>query len=437
MEQNKVMLVYDNQEILLVNVDNERCENKFDNFIKDHEKKICILKNGNFLVLHAKRKTIKQYLCTKNNEIFTKHVSVYLNVIKLTKNEKIIFGGDKTGNIYVWSAITGLLINSFQAHFGPVKDILIDQTVNVIYTYSDDNTVHVYNLHDLFKKKKIKPILFYQHDINSSIKQIHSITPNMYNSYYTLITLTSNGNLYIWGLKSRKAIHVLKTNKENCTHICSNEPFNTHLYLCKGSKIFRIPFVQLCRKGEYIEQNVSNKEKKNFQKINEYSDYVQVNKREKAESDTCENVPENLHRKADESTVLQNDAPNVSYLNLKNCTVFIGHKNEVIKCHVNDKKQVMISLAKDGIKVWDIYNCYAIKTLKYGENVIDFYVPTINHSSYQIEFPNLLLEYENDTKINIVYEMKEDNCIKDCSPILDQDENMLINMANMFAGHGI
>ncbi|KOB86267.1 hypothetical protein PFDG_01606 [Plasmodium falciparum Dd2] len=62
MEQNKIMLVYDNHDVLLVNLDNERCESKFENSIKDDEKKICMLNNGNFLILNANKKMIYQYI---------------------------------------------------------------------------------------------------------------------------------------------------------------------------------------------------------------------------------------------------------------------------------------------------------------------------------------------------------------------------------------
>ncbi|CRH02732.1 WD-repeat protein, putative [Plasmodium relictum] len=423
MEHNKIMLVYDNNEILLVNLDNERCENKFEDSIKDKEKKIYMLNNGNFIVLNANRKIISQYLSAKNAPIYTKFVRVHLNVIKLTKNEKIIFGGDKIGNIYVWSSISGFLINSFQAHFGAVKDVLIDQILNVIYTYSDDNIIHVYNFNDVLRKKKIKPMLLYQHTINASIRQIISVTPNIYHTYYTLISLASNGNLHIFGLKSKKAVHILKTKTEHCTYICSNEPFNTHLYVCKGNKIFRIPFVEFSKNSENNMKDIKNREDI---KLKEYGDYVQIIK--KKNEDKFSNFKEN--------EISKNDNENESYLNLKDFTVFLGHKNEVIKCYVNNKKQVMISLAKDGIRIWDIFNCYTIKTLKYGENIIDFYVPTIKTLSYLIEFPNLALEYEDDAKISIINEIKQNDCYINYRLFLDE-ENTLINMANMFAAYGL
>ncbi|KAI4835014.1 WD repeat-containing protein [Plasmodium brasilianum] len=459
MEHNKILLVYENNEILLVNLDNERCENRFEEkSIKDDEKKICMLKNGNFLILNANKKIISLYkLSTKNSSICTRYVRVHLNVLKLTKNEKIIFGGDKTGNVYIWSAITGLLINSFQAHFGIIKDILIDQTVNVIYTYSDDNIIHVYNLPDLFRKKnKIKPMLFYQHNINSSIKQIISVSPNCYDTYYTLISLTSNGEITIWGLKSKEAMHVLKTNTENCTYVCTNDPFNTHIYLCKGNKIYRIPFAKIGNYGEHKENNCSNVRNKCDMRLTEYSDYVQIKKgrkkeekkeeakeEEKEENKKEEDIstndapPRDPSSNFDQKTILKKDSSNELRLNLKNCTVFIGHKNDVIKCYVNDKKQIMISLAKDGIKLWDIYNCYAIKNLKYGENIANFYIPTFICSSYLIDFPNLLVEYEDDIKINIMKEVNHNISQTPCIPFLNQDENILINMATMFAGHQI
>ncbi|CRG96942.1 WD-repeat protein, putative [Plasmodium gallinaceum] len=423
MEYNKIMLVYDNNEILLVNLDNERCENKYENSIKDKEKKICMLNNGNFIILNANRKVISQYLSTKNAAIYTKFVRVNLSVIKLTKNEKIIFGGDKIGNIYVWSSISGFLINYFQAHFGEVKDILIDQILNVVYTYSDDNIIHVYNLSDVLKKKKVKPMLLYQHNINASIRQIISVTPNIYDTYYTLISLTSNGNLHIFGLKSKKAVYILKTNTENCTYICSNEPFNTHLYLCKGNKIFRIPFTAFSKNNE---NNIKDLKCKKDIKLKEYGDYVQIVK--KKSDDIFSNFKEN--------EISKNENENESYLNLKDFTIFLGHKNDVIKCYVNDKKQIMISLAKDGIRIWDIFNCYTIKSLKYGENVIDFFVPNIKIHSYLIEFPNLTLEYEDDAKINFINEIKQNDCYINYKLFLGE-ENTLINMANMFATHGL
>ncbi|CXJ24157.1 WD repeat-containing protein, putative [Plasmodium berghei] len=433
MEQNKVMLIYDNYDILCINADNERCENKFEQSIKDNEKKICMLKNGNFLILNANRKIITQYSSTKSNAIYTKHLRVYINVIKLTKNEKLIFGGDKTGNIYIWSSITGLLTSSFQAHFGCIKDIIIDQILNVVYTYSDDNIIHVYNLHDMLRKKSAaKPMLFYQHDINTSIKQILPITPNIYDSYFTLISLTNDGSLYIWGLKTNQPIQILKTYSMNCSYICSNYPFNTHLYLCKANKIFRIPIASLLE-NEHEPNNECRKCKKtNLETINKCnSDYVKIIKNDEQDNKPYRN--ENFK----DNKLLKNYSQNHPYFNLKFFTTFIGHKNDIIKCYVNDKNQFMISLGKDGLKIWDMYNCYPIKTLKYGENIIDFYVPSNKQFSYLVELPNLVLEYEDDAKINIIDEISETIIPEEYNQIFKNDESLLINMATIFAQHGI
>ncbi|KYN95412.1 WD-repeat protein, putative [Plasmodium reichenowi] len=495
MEQNKIMLVYDNHDVLLVNLDNERCESKFEKSIKDDEKKICMLNNGNFLILNANKKMIYQYIYNKSTAIYTKYVRAHLNVIKLTTNERIIFGGDKIGNVYIWSAISGFLINTFQAHFGPIKDILIDQLVNVLYTYSDDNIVHVYNLHDLFRKKKIQPMLFYQHNINSNIKQIISITPNIYDTLYTLISLTNDGTIYVWGLKSKEAVHILKTQTECCTYICSNYPFNTHLYVCKKNKIIRIPFLEFNKKSTKNNKNKKNKKnscaychnKSDDIKLKEYGDYVQIKKiqTEQIENDENDGNDKNdynnynnyngnqnygdinndysdyynqssddnnntndedfndshhlninyLHLETNKIIKSQNVVTNEIFLNLKDFTTFIGHKSQVLKCYVDDKKQILISLASDGIKIWDIYNCYAIKTLKYGENVINFYIPTFKNVSYLIEFPNLVLEYEDNTNIHIIDEVKEHTFQSNYKNLLYNDQNLLINMANTFASH--
>ncbi|SOV79382.1 WD-repeat protein, putative [Plasmodium sp. gorilla clade G3] len=473
MEQNKIMLVYDNHDVLLVNLDNERCENKFDRSIKDDEKKICMLNNGNFLILNANKKMIYQYIYNKSTAIYTKYVRTHLNVIKLTTNERIIFGGDKIGNIYIWSAISGFLINTFQPHFGPIKDILIDQLVNVLYTYSDDNIVHVYNLHDVLRKKKIQPMLFYQHNINSNIKQIISITPNIYDTLYTLISLTNDGTIYVWGLKSKEAVHILKTQTECCTYICSNYPFNTHLYVCKKNKIIRIPFLEFNKKNKKNSCEYSDNKCDDI-KLKEYGDYVQIRKIQTEQiennkydydnyngnkkygdinnhySDYNQSSDENnttdedfndnhhpnmnyLHLETNKIIKSQNVVTNEIFLNLKDFTTFIGHKSQVLKCYVDDKKQILISLASDGIKIWDIYNCYAIKTLKYGENVINFYIPTFKNVSYLIEFPNLVLEYEDNTNIHIIDEVKEHSFQSNYKNLLYHDENLLINMANICA----
>ncbi|VWU50511.1 WD repeat-containing protein, putative [Hepatocystis sp. ex Piliocolobus tephrosceles] len=465
MNQNKILLVYDNYDILLVNLDNEIYENKFKTEIKDNEKKIHILKDGNFFILNSGKKIISQYILTKNDAIYKKYVSVYLNVIRLTENEKLIIGGDKIGNIYIWSGITGFLINSFQAHMGLIKDILIDEIVNIIYTYGDDNVIHVYNLNSLLKKNNtITPMLYYQHDININIKQMISINSNMYDTYYNLITLTTNGNLYFWGLKYSNPVAILNTNSEHCTYICTNNPFNTHLYLCKSNKIFRIPLVELWENQQSNGRNSNkssnnntdsetdtlfdictdmnssdnnNKKKKKFIKNNEYSDYMRIIK-EESRSESTKKIED-----LTSSILIANNKGNNSYnkkefyLNLKKCTVFIGHKNEIIKCYVHDKNKIIISLAKDGIKIWDLYNCYAIKTLKYGENIIDFYIPIIKQSSYINEIPNLLLEYENNIQINIINEKKQTNCQTDNNPFLINDQNILTNMANMFTFYSL
>ncbi|GAW83681.1 hypothetical protein, conserved [Plasmodium gonderi] len=443
MEQVKLIVLYENQDILMLNAENERCEMKFETTLKDEEKKLYMLKNGSFLVLSVNKKMVSKYICGKSSPICTKHVRVQqLNVIKVTQNEKIILGGDKFGNIYIWSSLSGLLINTFQAHYGIVKDILIDQILNVIYTYSDDNIINVYNLPDLFrKKKKIIPMLRYQHSINSSIKQIISITPNMYSSYYSLITLTRNGNIHIWGLKSKDPIHILKTQSENCTYICTNDPFNTHLYLCKGNKIFRIPLMQIAKKNKinsstlHENQNTPLESKEDI-KLSIYGDYIQVRNgkinQSEGQNRTTQFVP------------CKDDHHDESFVNFKKCTAFIGHKNEVLKCHVNNKKEIMITLARDGIKLWDIYNCYVVKTLKYGENIIDFFVPTITKqflhtSSYFIEFPHLLHECEDDVVVNIV-DLVTPNVIEDSynnSPLSHSDENLLLHMATMFSGREI
>ncbi|SPJ11502.1 WD-repeat protein, putative [Plasmodium sp. DRC-Itaito] len=473
MEQNKILLVYDNHDVVLVNLDNERCENKFENSIKDDEKKICMLNNGNFLILNANKKMIYQYIYNKSTAIYTKYVRAHLNVIKLTANERIVFGGDKIGNVYIWSAISGFLINTFQAHLGPIKDIFIDQLVNVLYTYSDDNIVHVYNLHDLFRKKKTQPMLFYQHNINSNIKQIISITPNIYDTLYTLISLTNDGTIYVWGLKSKEAVHVLKTHTECCTFICSNYPFNTHLYVCKKNKIIRIPFLEFNKKNKKNRCAYSHNKSDDI-KLKEYGDYVQIRKIQTEQienneydynnyngnknygdinnhysdynqsSDDNKTIDEDfndshhpdinyLHLETNKIIKSQNVVTNEMFLNLKDFTTFIGHKTQVLKCYVDDKKQILISLASDGIKIWDIYNCYAIKTLKYGENIINFYIPTFKNVSYLIEFPNLVLEYEDNTNIHIIDEVKEQNIQSNYKNILYHDENLLINMANIFA----
>ncbi|SCM26645.1 WD repeat-containing protein, putative [Plasmodium chabaudi chabaudi] len=436
MEQNKVMLIYDNYDILCINADNERCENKFELSIKDNEKKICMLKNGNFLILNANRKIITQYSSTKSNAIYTKHLRVYINIIKLTKNEKLILGGDKTGNIYIWSSITGLLISSFQAHFGCIKDIIIDQTLNVVYTYSDDNIIHVYNLHDMLRKKSAtKPMLFYQHDINTSIKQILPITPNIYDSYFTLISLTNDGSLYIWGLKTNQPIQILKTYSMNCSYICSNYPFNTHLYLCKGKKIFRIPIASLLDNGHGHSNECKEDRKPHLSNINKCNnDYVKIIKNDEQENKTFK---DEKYEKFKDNKLLKNYSQNHPYFNLKNFTTFIGHKNDIIKCYVSDKNQFMISLGKDGLKIWDIYNCYPIKTLKYGENIIDFYVPSNKQFSYLVELPNLVLEYEDDTKINIIDEISETKIPEEYNQIFKEDQSLMINMATIFAQHGI
>ncbi|ANQ10926.1 Uncharacterized protein PCOAH_00053800 [Plasmodium coatneyi] len=425
MEQVKILALYDNQDIVLLNAENERCENKFEAPVKDTEKKICQLRNGSFLLLNVNKKVVSKYVCTKSAPISTKHMRVQLNVIRLTSNEKIIIGGDKLGNVYVWSALSGLLINSFQAHYGIVKDIIIDQIANVLYTYSDDNVVHVYNLPDLFRKKKITPLLRYQHSINATITQILSVTPNVYGSYYSLVTLTTNGTIHVWGLKSKEPTHILKTHSENCTYICTNDPFNTHLYLCRGNKIFRIPFSQFDQReansSAQVSQPVHPEEQRAEEKLSLYGDYVEV------KNATTDHLQGSTSRKGE------------SQVNFKNCTTFVGHKSQVIKCHVNNKKENMVSLARDGIKIWDLFNCYAVKTLKYGENIIDFFIPfvgkqSINSSSYFLEFPNLLLECENDVKVHNVAppDVCEGNSYS--GALADRDENLLLQMGTMFSG---
>ncbi|CAA9991094.1 conserved Plasmodium protein, unknown function [Plasmodium knowlesi strain H] len=428
MEQVKILALYDNNDLVLLNAENERCENKFEATVKDADKKICQLKNGSFLLLSVNKKVVSKYVCTKSAPISTKHMRVQLNVIRLTNNEKIIIGGDKLGNVYVWSALSGLLLNSFQAHYGIVKDIIIDQIANVLYTYSDDNVVHVYNLPDLFRKKKINPLLRYQHSINATITQILSITPNVYGSYYSLMTLTTNGTLHVWGLKSNEPTHILKTHSENCTYICTNDPFNTHLYLCRENKIFRIPFSQFDQREEdssaQVSQGVYHGERRAEEKLSAYGDYVEVKNGE--QNAEIHQVQRNTSRKCE------------SKVNFQNCTTFVGHKSQVIKCHVNNKRENMISLARDGIKIWDLFNCYAVKTLKYGENIIDFFIPfvgkqSINTSSYFMEFPHLLLECENDVK---VHKVAPDLCEGSSydGPLADRDENLLLQMETMFAG---
>ncbi|KMZ90340.1 hypothetical protein PVMG_01707 [Plasmodium vivax Mauritania I] len=442
MEQVKILALYGNHDVVLLNAENERCENKFEAPVKDAEKKICPLRNGSFLLLSVNKKVLSKYVCTKSAPISTKHMRVQVNVIRLTDCEKIIIGGDKLGNVYVWSALSGLLINSFQAHYGILKDILIDQLANVLYTYSDDNVVHVYNLPDLFRKKKITPMLRYQHSINATITQILSVTPNVYGSHYSLVSLTTNGTLHVWGLKTKEPTHILKTHSENCSYICANDPFNTHLYLCRGNKIFRIPFSQFSQTGADASAEVihgaCSEERRAEGKLSTHGFYVQVKNQE-----NC-------------ATQLQRSAPRKGdfQLNLQNCTTFVGHKCQVIKCHVNNKREHMVSLARDGIKIWDLFNCYAVKTLSYGENIIDFFVPPVGKQgsfSYVMELPHLLLEWEDDVKVHIVDQVDQVGqvCHADhvdyASPdvpeggsytgsLADRDESLLLQMGAMFAG---
>lgn len=75
------------------------------------------------------------------------------------------------------------------------------------------------------------------------------------------------------------------------------------------------------------------------------------------------------------------------------------------------------------------------KTLKYGENVINFYIPTFKNVSYLIELPNLVLEYEDNTNIHIIDEVNEHTFQSNYKNLLYNDQNLLINMANTFASH--
>ncbi|EUD66021.1 hypothetical protein C922_03491 [Plasmodium inui San Antonio 1] len=444
MEQVKILALYENHDIVLLNAENERCENKFEAPVKDAEKKICQLRNGSFLLLSVNKKVVSKYVCTKSAPISTKHMRVQLNVIRLTNNEKVIIGGDKLGNVYVWSSLSGLLITSFQAHYGIIKDIIIDQIANVLYTYSDDNIVHVYNLPDLFRKKKnITPFLRYQHSINATITQILSVTPNVYGSYYSLVTLTSNGTLHVWGLKTKEPTHILKTSSENCTYICTNDPFNTHLYLCRGNKIFRIPFSQFDQReadsSPQVSQGVYPEERRAEEKLAAYGDYVEVEVRngEHNEAQLQGSSSRKCHSKV-------NFQKCHSQVNLQKCTTFVGHRSQVIKCHVNNKRENMVSLARDGIKIWDLFHCYAVKTLKYGENIIDFFVPPVGKHSmygscYFMEFPHLLLECEDDVKVhNVDY---FDHVAPDAFAggsysgyLSDRDESLLLQMGAIFDG---
>lgn len=480
MDQEKLLLQYQNNDLLLINVENERCENKYENSIKDENKQIKILTNGNFLILNAKKRMISQYILTKNYPVCSKFVRVQLKVLVFSKEETIIMGGDEKGYVYVWNRYTGRLINSFQAHYGSINNVVIDPNINVVYTHGDEHFIHVYDLNDILSKRKIKSIAKYQHNVYDRIRQIIPITPNAYYPYKTLISLTYSGCIYIFGLLSEYPTDVLKTKSSNCNFICSNELFNTHLYLCKGNEIYRIGLID-----DTTDANERNRKECSVSKVHRnFSKQTKSEKRQYKDDtyklnkgikvDVSTNGLLNVLQKDDEIKRNQmpyqhgllynydtNDTDSSCYdsdsssdvsstseggvhtrkcsfithkrnLRMKDYTAFIGHKNEVLKCNVNEKKNWLLSLAKDGIRVWDLFNCYTIKILKYGENIIDFFIPSPKLCSYFIEFPNLVMEYEEEVKLNIISEIVPGD-VKTNDDFFLKKENPLLNMALMFS----
>jgi pre-rRNA-processing protein IPI3 len=101
---------------------------------------------GDYLaVAQAKKPLINIFVFGKPQPHMQCHTQEITTALSSDHKNTLLFGGTKSGRIYCWDYSSGLLLNSFQAHFKSIHKIIVHPLLPYSITCSEDGMVRVWD----------------------------------------------------------------------------------------------------------------------------------------------------------------------------------------------------------------------------------------------------------------------------------------------------